>query len=202
MSRAYWRARNTINVLSRLLFRMEARGVENVPITGPLIIACNHISNLDPPLMGCWVPRQISYMAKKELFEIPLLGPAITAVGAYPVDREGSAKAAIKRSLDVLQGGGCIGIFPEGGRNVHGDKKPQTGVALLASLSGAPVLPACIEGTRKAYPFVTKIKVAYGRPLTLPEDRKATHDDLAKFTSDVMGAIEALRESIDGNSQS
>jgi 1-acyl-sn-glycerol-3-phosphate acyltransferase len=197
----YWGASNTIRYLSRVLFRMKAYGRENVPMTGPLIIACNHVSNLDPPLMGCWVPRQVSYMAKKELFDVPVLGAAIRAVGSYPVDRQGSAKAAIKRSLEVLEAGGCVGIFPEGGRNVDGDREPQTGVALLASLARVPVLPACIDGTRTARPFVTQIKVAYGTPMSLPGDRKATRDDLAKFTADIMAAIGALRESIDGNSQ-
>ena len=181
-----------------VFWRLRAYGKKNVPMSGPLIVACNHISNLDPPLLGACCPRRISYMAKKELFEIPVLGPLITAVGAYPVDRQGSARAAIKRS--VLRGGGCVGIFPEGGRNVHGDKEPQTGVALLASLANAPVVPACIIGSAHAG-RLGEIKVVFGKPMSLPADRKATREDLAKFTDDVMGAIWALRESIDGNSQ-
>lgn len=196
----YGLAKGLIWTMGKVLWRERTYGAQNVPMHGPLIIACNHISNLDPPLLGANCPRQISYMAKRELFEIPILGPLITAVGAYSVDREGSAKAAIKTSLEILQAGGCIGIFPEGGRNVHGDKEPRTGVALLASLSKAPVVPAYIGGSANVG-RLGQIKVAFGRPLTLPADRKATRDDLAKFTSDVMGAIWALRESIDGNSQ-
>jgi len=99
-----------------------------------------------------------------------------------------------------LRAGGCVGIFPEGGRNVHGDKEPQTGVALLASLAKAPVVPACIVGSAHAS-RLGQIKVVFGEPMSLPADRKATREDLAKFTDDVMGAIWALRESIDGNSQ-
>lgn len=191
----YWPARNTINVVARVLWRAQAFGVENVPRTGPLIVACNHRAFLDPPVMGCFVPRQIYFMAKKELFDIPVLGPAIASVGAYPVDREGSAAAAIKRSVDVLRRGDCIGIFPEGGRNQEGDKAPRQGVALLASLSKAPVLPAAIVGSDRANRF-GKIKVAYGKPLSLPAGRKATREDLAKFTDEVMGAIFALVESL------
>jgi 1-acyl-sn-glycerol-3-phosphate acyltransferase len=183
-----------------VFWRLRAYGKKNVPMSGPLIVACNHISNLDPPLLGACCPRRISYMAKKELFEIPVLGPLITAVGAYPVDRRGSARAAIKRSVEILRGGGCVGIFPEGGRNVHGDKEPQTGVALLASLANAPVVPACIIGSAHAG-RLGEIKVVFGKPMSLPADRKATREDLAKFTDDVMGAIWALRESFDGNSQ-
>ncbi len=196
----YGLAKALIRIVGAPLWRLRAYGKQNVPMTGPLIVACNHISNLDPPLLGACCPRRISYMAKRELFEIPVLGPLIAAVGAYPVDREGSARAAIKRSVEILHQGGCIGIFPEGGRNVHGDKEIRTGVALLASLAKAPVTPAYIDGSANAG-HLGQIKVVFGKPMSLPADRKATRDDLAKFTDDVMGAIWALRESIDGDSQ-
>jgi 1-acyl-sn-glycerol-3-phosphate acyltransferase len=180
-----------IRVTMRTVWRARVTGTQNVPPSGPLIVACNHVSYLDPPGMGCFCPRRISYMAKKELFEIPVLGKLIAAVGAYPVDRKGSAKTAIKRSLEVLREGGAVGIFPEGTRNRDGSVQPQTGVALLASLAGAPVVPAHIAGSDRAAKFA-QIKVAFGPPLTLPAGRKATHDDLAKFTADIMSAIAAL----------
>lgn len=192
-------AKATVHLIGTVLWRVKAYGTENVPLDGPLIVACNHVSNLDPPLMGSMCPRQIHYMAKKELFEIPVLGAAIRACGAYPVDRQGSAAAAIKRSVEVLREGGAIGIFPEGGRNVTGDKEVRQGVALLASLGKAPVVPACIVNSARANRFA-QIKVAFGKPMALPADRKATRDDLAKFTDEVMGAIRALGESIGGNS--
>jgi 1-acyl-sn-glycerol-3-phosphate acyltransferase len=197
---AYAVAKSIVWTLGKVLWRERTYGADNVPMTGPLIVACNHVSNLDPPLLGANCPRQISYMAKKELFDIPVLGPLIGALGAYSVDRQGSARAAIKRSLEILERGGCVGIFPEGGRNVHGDKEPRTGAALLASLADAPVVPACIVGSGQAK-RLAQIKVAFGPPMRLPEGRKATREDLAKFTDDVMGAIWALRESVDGDSQ-
>ncbi|MBV8434223.1 MAG: 1-acyl-sn-glycerol-3-phosphate acyltransferase [Candidatus Eremiobacteraeota bacterium] len=177
-------------MLMRTVWRAQASGTENVPRQGALIVACNHRSYLDPPGMGCFCPRRISYMAKKELFEIPVLGPLIRAVGAYPVDRQGSARAAIKRSLEVLEAGGTVGIFPEGTRNRDGSAAPQTGVALLASLSGAPVVPAHIGSDGPSR--LARMKVAFGPPMRLPPDRKATHDDLAKFTADIMQAIQSL----------
>ena len=195
----YLFAKYTVRAIGTVLWRLSVHGRENVPAAGPVIVACNHVSNLDPPLLGSVCPRQIHYMAKKELFEMPILGPVITAVGAYPVDREGSAAAAIKRSVEVLRAGGCIGIFPEGGRNVHGDKSPRSGVALLASLAKSPVVPAAIVGSGNAGKLA-KIKVAFGTPMSLSPDRKATRDDLAKFTEDVMSAIRALAENIGGNS--
>ncbi len=188
-----------MRLLARTVWRARVYGTENVPARGPLIVACNHASYLDPPLMGCLCPRRLSYMAKKELFEIPALGPMIRALGAYPVDRRGSATAAIKRSLQVLDAGGAVGIFPEGTRNRDGTVAPQTGVALLAALAGAPVVPACILGSSRALRF-GRVDVAFGAPLALPGGRKATRDDLAKFTAEIMNAIEALAGSIRGNS--
>lgn len=196
--RAYDLAAGTLRVIFRTVFRMRTFGIENVPRAGALIIACNHRSYLDPPAL-CFCPRRISFMAKKELFEIPILGPLIRAVGAYPVDRQGSARAAVKMSLVVLSAGGTVGIFPEGTRNLTGEVRAQTGVALLAALSGAPVLPALVLGGDRAA-RLGKMKVVFGRPLTLRRDQKATRDDLAKFTADVMSAIGALAGSIDGNS--
>ncbi len=191
-------ASGLLRIIFRTVFRTRAYGVENIPRDGPLIMACNHLSYLDPPAL-CFSPRRISFMAKKELFEIPVLGPLIAAVGAYPVDRRGSAKSAIKQSLAVLQQGGTVGIFPEGTRNLTGEVVPQTGVALLASLSGAPVQPVCVLGGDRAL-HLGKMKVAWGKPLYLPADRKATRDDLAKFTQEIMSAIAALAGSIRGNS--
>lgn len=191
-------ASGTIRLLMRTIWRTKAYGTNNVPMDGPLIVACNHVSYMDPPGMGCFCPRRISYMAKKELFDIPLLGPAIAAVGAYPVDRQGSARSAIKKSLEVLQAGGCVGIFPEGTRNISGEVQPQTGVALLASLAGAPVVPACIVGSDRAT-RLGQMKVAFGPPISLPAGRKATHDDLAKFTADIMNAIHELADSLNAN---
>jgi 1-acyl-sn-glycerol-3-phosphate acyltransferase len=168
-------------------------GVENIPLDGPLIFAANHRSYLDPPLLGIFCPRVISYMAKASLFTVPLLGAAIRSVGAFPVDRAGSATAAIKRSVEVLRAGGAIGLFPEGTRNRDGNAQPQQGVALLASLTGALVVPAGLIGTDKAQAAkLHQIRVIYGKPMRLPEGRKATREDLAKFTNDIMDAIQRL----------
>jgi 1-acyl-sn-glycerol-3-phosphate acyltransferase len=191
-------AKAVVRSMARVLWRARATGGENVPSTGALIVACNHLSYYDPPLMGSLCPRRIRYMAKKELFDIPILGPVIRALGAYPVDRHGSAAAAIKRSLRVLESGGAIGIFPEGTRNTSGTVSAQTGVALLASLAQAPVVPACVRGTDRAL-RLGRAAVAFGTPLAPPPARKATRDDLAKFTAEIMKAIESLAESMSGD---
>ncbi|HET7814273.1 MAG TPA: lysophospholipid acyltransferase family protein [Candidatus Baltobacteraceae bacterium] len=184
-------AKYSLWALFGTLWRMRVHGAANVPRNGPLIVACNHVSYLDPPVLGTACPRRIQYMAKQELFKIPVLGPAIAAVGAYPVDRKGSAVAAIKRSVEVLKRGGAVGIFPEGTRNRDGSGSAQSGVALLASLSGAPVLPACITGSGRANKFA-KIDVYFGTPIALPADRKATRDELEAFSQSILATIRSL----------
>lgn len=177
------------------VWRMRVHGGQNVPKTGPVIVACNHISYLDPPVLGTASPRRLSYMAKEQLFGIPVLGKLIAAVGAYPVDREGSATAAVKRSVEVLRRGGAIGIFPEGTRNLTGANQARGGVALLASLAKAPVVPACLVGTGEAKRF-KQIHVIFGAPMSLPAGRKASREEMANFTDEVMRAIRSLPESI------
>ena len=177
--------------------RMQVYGRENVPLTGPLIVACNHVSYVDPVALGDALPRPIAYMAKVELFRIPVLGPLIFALGAYPVDRGKGDIAAIRASIRALQEGKAIGIFPEGTRNLSGDAHIHTGVALLASLSGAPVLPAFVRGGERAK-RLGKLAVAFGEPLRLAGSRrgKASREDLANWTTTIMGQIRTLGEKL------
>jgi 1-acyl-sn-glycerol-3-phosphate acyltransferase len=138
-------------------------------------------------------------MAKRELFEIPVLAPLIRALGSYPVDRHGSPRAAIKESLGVLQAGGAIGIFPEGTRNLDGGADAQLGMALLAAWSSAKVVPTCILGGDRIRKL-GRFEIAFGTPMVLASGRKATRDELAKFTGEVMSAIGSLAESFRGDS--
>lgn len=177
------------------IWRLRVRGAENVPREGPLIVACNHISYFDPPALGVALPRPISYMAKAELFEIPVLGPIIARVNAFPVDRTRGDRAAIKKAVEIIESGAALGIFPEGTRNKTGDVKPQIGVALLASLTQAPVLPAYVSGTDRANRFA-RIEVVFGKPFVPGGGQKATREDLANWTDEVMARIRALRETL------
>lgn len=184
-------ASGSFRVAFSTIWRMRVYGGENMPKTGPVIVACNHVSFFDPPVLGSASPRRIQYMAKEQLFRIPVLGPAIRAVGAYPVDREGSATAAVKRSVEVLRQGGVIGIFPEGTRNLSGGAEVRGGVSLLASLGKAPVVPARLVGTSGAK-RLERFRVYFGKPMSLPQERKATREEMANFTEEVMRAIRSL----------
>ncbi len=179
----------------RTIWRFRVVDAHLVPTTGPLIVACNHVSYLDPPALGVAAPRQISYMAKHELFAIPVLGPLITGLGAFPVDRSRGDVAAIKSAAAVLGEGAALGIFPEGTRNLTGDVKAQMGVALLASLSAATVVPAYIHGSRDAR-RLRRITVVFGEPLRFEPGQKARREALAKWTEELMARIYGLREKI------
>jgi 1-acyl-sn-glycerol-3-phosphate acyltransferase len=179
-------------VVLSLGWRFRIVGAEKVPLTGPLIVACNHIAYLDPPALGAAVPRPVTYMAKEQLFAIPVLGPIIRGLGAFPVDRTRGDIAAIKTALGILETGACLGIFPEGTRNTDGSGKPQMGVALLASMSGATVLPAYVSGTSQAN-RLAPITIVFGEPLRFAPAGKARREDLAKWTDELMSRIYALQ---------
>ncbi len=186
-------SRQVVRLVLGAGYRFRAIGAERVPLDGPLIVACNHVSYFDPPSLGAAAPRQVRFMAKQELFAVPLLGPILRGLDSYPVDRSRGDVSAIKRSLDVLRQGAAVGIFPEGTRNTSGTVKAQMGVGLLASLSGAPVLPAYVDGTADPRPF-RRISVVFGEPLQFAKTQKARREDLAKYTDEIMTRIFALRE--------
>jgi 1-acyl-sn-glycerol-3-phosphate acyltransferase len=188
-------SRSVVIVLLRTIWRFRTSGLENVPRSGPLIVACNHISYLDPPALGAAMPRPVSYMAKHELFKIPILGPVIARLNAFPVDRTRGDAAAIKRAVAVLREGAALGIFPEGTRNKDGTVKPQSGVALLHYLSGAPILPAYVGGTGDAK-RLARISVVFGEPVSYTTGEKASREDMANWTGDIMMKIYALRETL------
>jgi 1-acyl-sn-glycerol-3-phosphate acyltransferase len=122
---------------------------------GPVIVASNHCSNLDPVLVGVAFPRRLRYLAKGELFSIPVLGSIIKALGAVPVSRDDSLKraAVLKKFIEFLQDGQSVLIFPEGGRSQDGKLQPlEAGVAYLAIKCCVPIVPAYVRGSHLAMP--------------------------------------------------
>jgi 1-acyl-sn-glycerol-3-phosphate acyltransferase len=131
-------------------FRGRVYGVENVPRTDPLIVVSNHASYFDPPMLSCAVGRPVAYMAKEELFEIPVLKQAIALYGAYPVKRGSGDRGAIRAALHALQQGWAVGVFLEGTRTEDGlIHDPKLGAAMIAAKAGVPLLPVSLWGTEK-----------------------------------------------------
>lgn len=177
-----------------LVNRYEAVGAENIPQTGGVMLCANHISNWDPPLLGCGMERQVHFMAKAELFKVPVLKQVITAFGAFPVNRGAGDRQSLRTALKVLEDGHCMGLFPEGRRSRTGEMgEGQTGVAFFAMRSDCAVVPVAIVGSYN--PF-RKVRIIYGKPLDMTHYRegKSSKETLASVTRDIMSAIDELRK--------
>jgi 1-acyl-sn-glycerol-3-phosphate acyltransferase len=153
-------------------FRWRVFHPERVPLQGPVILASNHASFLDPPLVGAGIRRGINYLARDSLFRFPGIGWLLRKWNSVPVDREGGGAAGLKAILDRLLEGGAIILFPEGTRTRDGRLQPaRSGIGLTVIKSSATVVPVRVFGTFEAYgrhmrlPRPRRIMVKYGRPL-------------------------------------
>jgi 1-acyl-sn-glycerol-3-phosphate acyltransferase len=188
-----------------ILFRPKVKGLRNVPATGPLIIASNHLSFSDSIFMPLVVPRKVTFLAKSEYFTSP--GPkgllkklTFIALGQVPVDRSGGrrSEAAIITGLQVLSEGKCLGIYPEGTRSPDGRLyKGRTGIARLAIESGAPIVPVAMFNTEKIQPTgqvipnIQRVGMTFGEPMYFDGDST----DLAYLrvvTDQIMNRIQEL----------
>lgn len=160
--------------LLRPIFRVRIAGLENIPRDGSCLIVSNHLCIYDPPIAGSWLPRRCAFAAKRELFDVPLLGWLWHTMGAVPVRRDGTDLTAVRILLRVLHAGGAVMMYPEGTRSrVHTLQPPIAGAAYLAARSGAPVVPLGIHGAERfrlgRWPFNGRVSVnlAYGPPFRL-----------------------------------
>jgi 1-acyl-sn-glycerol-3-phosphate acyltransferase len=184
-------------IIFRLFFCIEVKGAENVPSEGGVIVAANHCSYLDPPVIGVALKRQATYMAREGLFRIPILKTFVSAF-SFPVKRGSPRPSTIKEAVHRLRRGELIVMFPEGGRSQDGTfLDPKRGIGLIATMSRVPVVPALIRGTEKAFPvgakFIrpAKIRVVFGRPLEIKVE-EADRDFQERVARDIMMEIMRL----------
>jgi 1-acyl-sn-glycerol-3-phosphate acyltransferase len=184
------------------LGRWRVTGREHIPRTGAAILAANHLSYLDPPLLGSAIWRPAWFMAKAELFAIPGLKQLCRGLHAYPVRRGAADRAALKHTLDLLSHGEMVAIFPEGTRSKTGELgPPEVGVGMLTLRSRAPVVPIAISGTNVMLPRDAKmlrparIRVKIGAPLQFPAppSGRIEREVYAQVAQQIIDAIARLQ---------
>ncbi len=169
-------------VLFRLLFssyfHWRTFHPGRVPLAGPVILASNHASYLDPPLVGSALARPINYLARDSLFRFPIVGAVLRSWNAVPVDRDGTSPRGLRNILDRLKAGGGIVLFPEGTRSHDGRLQPaKSGIGFVVIKSDAPVVPVRVFGTYEAYgrqmrlPWPRPVAVKFGQPLDFARER-------------------------------
>ncbi len=190
----------TITYMS-VVFGFKVTGQENVPEAGPVIIVANHASAFDPIALGCACPRQISFMAKAELFDNPVSAAFLRGLHAFPVRRGRVDREAYRQSMDILKAGGVLGMFPEGTRSATGElQEAHPGAARFAIQTGTPVLPAAIVGTiakhRKGMKRFREplVRVVFGKPIwpKAAGPGRAVREETEKLAGEIMQIISEL----------
>ena len=188
----YWFGRFLFMIIFDLVYRRRVIGSANIPGEGGVIIASNHASLADPPLVGSSISRPLYFMAKRELFGVPVLGFLIRRTNAFPVKRGARDTAAFRSALRVLDDGKSLLVFPEGTRSKDGGfGKAKPGLGMLACLARVPVVPVRLINSNNLSKLAP-ITVIIGKPLTPPNGRdRASYQ---RFSEQVLEAIKQLKE--------
>ena len=181
----------------RFFFRGQTIGISNLPKTGGVVVVSNHGSHLDPPILGHALGRPVAFMAKSELFRIPILSFIISACGAYSVKRGTGDREALRTASNRLIDGWATGVFLDGTRQENGRvNDPKAGAALLAARTGCPILPVAIINSHRAFPkgsFLPRfvpIHLKIGKLIQPPSTRK--REDLTSTTKEIQLAINSM----------
>lgn len=162
-------ARSVVAGILKSTYRIKVEGLEHFPKDGGVLLCTNHISNFDPPVVGVTAPRKVLFMAKDELFKVPVLKQLLNNFGTFPVKRGGGDREALRAGLKVLKDGNVLGLFPEGTRSKDGKLgKGQPGAGFFALRSTAAVVPCAIIGPYKSF---CTLRVVYGKPINMEEYR-------------------------------
>jgi 1-acyl-sn-glycerol-3-phosphate acyltransferase len=187
--------------IARTFFALYVEGQAHVPESGPVILAPNHVSYLDPVVVGISMRRRVHFMAKKELFRNPLVGWLLHGLQAYPVTRERVDPSTLKRTLSLLAAGQVVLMFPEGTRGDGRTLGPaKSGIAVVAARSGAAVVPVFHWGTEQALPRGSRrvrrvpLRVRFGPPIAFPAGGRTDRQAVEDFCRQLMEAIAALRQ--------
>jgi 1-acyl-sn-glycerol-3-phosphate acyltransferase len=190
------------DLLAHAVFSLRVYGRENIIEEGPALLAMNHQSFLDPPLAGICCRREIHFLARKTLFDVPVLGFLLRRVNVVGIDREGADIAALKATIRIIRDGGCTIVFPEGTRTRDGNLlPPRPGAGLIIAKTRAPVIPMRIFGAFEAFPRDTKwprptpVTIVVGEPMRFTDADFAgeSRDVYQRLSEQVMARIAALK---------
>ncbi len=186
-----------VRLILAVLTRSSVMGAENIPTSAPFLLVSNHLNLIDPPVLGALLPRRITFMAKEELFHVPLVGWVVKWYGAFAVRRGQADRQALRVATEVLRRGGVIGVFPEGTRSKTGKMiEAHPGAALIALMTGVVVLPVGVSGTDRVRSPLSlllrpRIEVNVGQPFKL-ERGESRKDGLGEATTTMMRHVAAL----------
>ncbi|WNB93707.1 lysophospholipid acyltransferase family protein [Bacillus sp. NEB1478] len=178
----------------KAVYKPEIIGVENMPETGGILLCANHIHNFDPPLVGVASPRDVHFMAKAEIFSIPVLKSILPRVNAFPVKRGMSDKTALKTGIQLLKNGKVFGLFPEGTRSKTGEiGEGLAGAGFFALKSEAHIVPCAIVGQ---YKRGKKLKVIFGKPIDFTDlrEQKASAKEATQLIMDHIAQLKKENE--------
>ncbi|OLP15836.1 1-acyl-sn-glycerol-3-phosphate acyltransferase [Leptolyngbya sp. 'hensonii'] len=188
---------SVVSPMLHAYFRGRIYGAERVPQQGPLIVVSNHASDFDPPIVSNCMRRPVAFMAKEELFRVPVLGPAIRLYGAYPVKRGSADRSALRSAITALEEGWAVGIFLQGTRTPDARiTDPKLGAALIAAKTGAPLLPVSLWGTEdiihkpSPLPRPVPVTIRIGEPI--PPPSSGDREELEALTQTCAATINTM----------
>lgn len=182
-----------LNVIFRLFYRIEVKGKDNIPKENSFLLCSNHINILDPIILSMIIPREISWMGKKELFENKFLNWLFRKIGAFPIDRDEPQMSSIRHSIKILKNKGVLGIFPEGTRVKEMNlENAKPGVALISIKSESEILPVYIEGNYRPFSKI-KIYIGKGFEFSSAYNNRITTGDYKKYGQEILTCIYSLK---------
>jgi len=195
----FWTGWSIFRIIAAFIFRVKIIGRENIPEQGGFILASNHISYYDPPLVGCCIKREVYFFAKRELFGFKPFGWILREVNARPVNRAGVDRAAIESAVAILKSGNGLTVFPEGTRSKTKDFLPvKPGIGMIARQAEVPIVPAYIHGTNQLWNCFTgrtRLSVSYGEPISAEwiRSQDMTKEGYLAIADEIMGRIVRLK---------